>query len=247
MINCHRFSLGIGVPGIVSTLCVGESCGAELVSAPGLLTRYANPHGSLLRSNGMTTQIPVSSGKWFAIVDDDDVDRLSQFTWSASYISGRPEQRYAQTKTGTGGHMIKMHRLIMGVTNKSLKVDHVNGNPLDNRKENLRVCKQGENMRNYRRASGSVGTRGVCKTAKGKFRARIRLNMVGYEIGTFDTLHDASVAYAFASQVFHGEFGSLPGHEAFMADVARRLPDDEDVSMLENIQTDLHVQQKAVA
>lgn len=188
----------------------------------------------------MVARIPVSGGKAFAIVDDDDLERLSAWKWSLTCRSyGRTKtttRRYANRRNKQDGFVL-MHRFIMGVTSKSLSVDHINGDPLDNRKENLRVCKQGENCRNHRRSSGQIGVRGISKTRAGKFRARIRLNNIGYHIGQFDTLHDASIAYAFASQVFHGEFGSLPGHEAFIADASRLLPEDEDVSMLENIQT----------
>lgn len=78
-------------------------------------------------------------------------------------------------------------------------------------RQNLRLCKQGENSRNLHRAWGRYGVRGVSKDGN-KFRARIRHNYKLIPIGHFDTERDAAIAYAFASRLLHGEFGSLPGH-----------------------------------
>lgn len=158
-------------------------------------------------------EFPISNGRFVCKVDIEDVDSLSQKKWFG--VLAYKEKRYA-ARRDANDRQIFMHRQIMGVYDKSKCVDHINGDPLDNRKENLRICTQGENMRNYRNAWGKEGVRGVMKTRTGKFRARIRYQYKLYDIGTFDTMHDASVAYAFASSLFHGEFGSLPGHEAFL-------------------------------
>ncbi len=161
-------------------------------------------------------EIPVSGGKAVTLVDREDAEKVSRYRWCFNKVAGG--QRYVHCRVRDGkavgqrGKMLKLHRFLMGVTDRAMVVDHINGDPLDNRKENLRVCRQGENMRNHRRAHGRIGARGLSRSKSGKFRARIRLNGVGYEIGTFDTQRDAEIAYAFASQIFHGEFGSLPGH-----------------------------------
>ena len=76
-----------------------------------------------------------------------------------------------------------------------------------------RICTMGENSRNLHHAWGKYGLRGVNKELNGKWRARIRVNYKAIAIGTFDTERDAAIAYAFASKMFHGEFGSLPGHK----------------------------------
>jgi hypothetical protein len=161
-------------------------------------------------------RIPVSGGKAFAIIDAEDAERVLAIKWCFNRIvNGKLYVHYRRPKKD-GGKLLKLHRFIMGVSDRSLCVDHINGDPLDNRKCNLRVCKQGENMRNYRNAWGKEAIRGIRKTPSGKFRARIKLNGKSYEIGTFDTERDASVAYAFASGLIHGDFGSLPGHEKFI-------------------------------
>jgi hypothetical protein len=159
-------------------------------------------------------EFPISNGRFFCKVDEKDVAILSQHKWFSQKMAGG--RCYAARRNADRKQLL-MHRQIMGVTDKGLCVDHINGDSLDNRRENLRVCTQGENMRNYRHAWGKEGIRGIRKTPSGKFRARIRYQRKLYEIGTFDTMHDASIAYAFASSLLHGEFGSLPGHEAFVA------------------------------
>lgn len=74
-----------------------------------------------------------------ALVDDDDYAYLSQFSWYLStngYTNGRKHLRVRSTIDGKG---VKLHRVVMGVTDPKLTVDHINGNVLDNRKENLQI------------------------------------------------------------------------------------------------------------
>jgi hypothetical protein len=163
-------------------------------------------------------EVLISGGKSVAIVDDADFDLVSQFNWSLTSSGSGNKKLYAHRRNRTSGGLVLMHRFILDMPKRNgLVVDHINGDSLDNRRSNLRICKHGENMRNYRYAWGKEGIRGVMKTPAGKYRARIRYNTKLYSIGTFDTQHDASVAYAFASSLLHGEFGSLPGHDAFVA------------------------------
>jgi hypothetical protein len=77
-------------------------------------------------------------------VDDEDYDWLSKHTWW--YLSNG----YAQTniKHNNKWKTKLMHRLIMGVTDRWTLVDHINNNKIDNRRSNLRVCNQSENLRN---------------------------------------------------------------------------------------------------
>lgn len=163
-----------------------------------------------------TISVPVSGGKAFAIIDADDADRVLSHKWCFNKIVAGKYYVHRRLPKADGGKLIKLHRLIMCVSDRKICVDHINGDTLDNRKENLRLCSQGENMRNYRNAWGKEGIRGIQKTRTGKYRARIRFLGKFYNIGTFETQYDASVAYSFASSVMHGEFGSLPGHEKFI-------------------------------
>jgi hypothetical protein len=165
--------------------------------------------------------IPLSAGR-VAIVDDEDFACLSKHKWSLTVGPTGKEyaHRRAKKHESEKPRQIAMHRVIMGIHNqpKAVTVDHINGDGLDNRRENLRICKLGENSRNLNVAWGKYGIRGVQKQSNGKWRARIRFEYRLYHIGNFSSERDASIAYAFASKVFHGEYGSLPGHKLVRRD-----------------------------
>ena len=155
------------------------------------------------------------SGGHVAVVDAEDYEALAAFKWSATVSGGkvyahRRRRRHEQWPTC----QIAMHRAILGLrdANRELYVDHLNGDTLDNRRANLRLCKPGENSRNISKVRAETGMRGVTKTRGGKWRVRIRFNYRLIDVGTFETERDASVAYCFASRMLHGEFGSTPGH-----------------------------------
>lgn len=105
-----------------------------------------------------------------------------------------------------GAHRYEMlHRLVTGAIGGQI-VDHVNGDPLDNRRENLRICSHGQNMQNRRRhVNNSTGAKGVYPY-KGRFRAQIRTEGRKILIGAFDTVDAAAAAYAAAARKFHGAF-----------------------------------------
>ena len=83
-------------------------------------------------------------------------------------------------------------------------IDHINGNPLDNRLCNLRNATNAENMQNQRKAGAgsSTGFLGVHKR-RNKWRARITTNGVLFELGTFDAPEDAYAAYLLAKRRLH--------------------------------------------
>ncbi len=80
----------------------------------------------------------------YAIVDAEDYDRLARHKWMAFYTCGN---WYAVRSDH--GKCILMHRAIMKPP-KDMVVDHINGNGLDNRKCNLRICTYGQNNVNRR-------------------------------------------------------------------------------------------------
>jgi len=84
-------------------------------------------------------------------------------------------------------------------------IDHINGNGLDNRIENLRQATSSQNNQNYvfRKPNASGMPTGVNKTVSGKYGARIKANNVMYYLGLFPTLDDASAAYRNARIKLH--------------------------------------------
>src|SRR5215216_4921692 len=93
--------------------------------------------------------VPVS--KVFALVDKKDYEKVSSYKW---YLHNKRDYavtfKYIPDKSKRLGYTTKailMHRLLLSVK-RGQDIDHINGNGLDNRKENLRVCTRAENIRN---------------------------------------------------------------------------------------------------
>lgn len=98
-------------------------------------------------------KIPLTKGM-VALVSDGDYDLVSQFKWCVSQQGRNGKKFYAiRWKTINGKQTkISMHRFILGLDSDSTGVvDHLNGDGLDNRRENLEIVSQAENMR---RAAG---------------------------------------------------------------------------------------------
>ena len=103
--------------------------------------------------------------------------------------------------------MFLVHRLIwLYVTGQWPNgfIDHINGNPSDNRWTNLRVVTNQINQQNQRKArkDSTTGLLGVTKIKK-RFVARIRYDGKKKHLGSFDTAMDAHLAYLKAKRVFH--------------------------------------------
>jgi hypothetical protein len=98
--------------------------------------------------------LPLTQGLW-TIVDAEDYEYLVQWKWFAKK-GGCGETLYAARSVREGKHVttIRMHRVIMqkelAAISAYREVDHLNHNPLDNRKENLKVVTKEENLANRR-------------------------------------------------------------------------------------------------
>jgi hypothetical protein len=89
-----------------------------------------------------------------------------------------------------------------------MQVDHINGNGLDNRKENLRICSHSENQWNRTKyKNNKSGYKGVFFHSKtGHWEAGIRINGKREYLGVFNTPQEASLAYSRKAIELHGEF-----------------------------------------
>lgn len=152
-----------------------------------------------------------------AIVDDIDAD-LDELNWfadfSPSYTNGGNYQAKRNTYTSEGTPTTeRMHRVILSrMLGRKLGVkelvDHRNLNPLDNRRENLRLANHTQNSQNQsKRISNSSGYKGVHFNRDGnKWRARIQLNGERILLGDFKTAEQAAQAYDIKARELFGEF-----------------------------------------
>ena len=101
----------------------------------------------------------------------------------------------------------KLHRYIMNPSD-DLVVDHINRNPLDNRRDNLRICTQHYNCLNRSiQCNNTSGVQGVCwdKNAN-KWKVQIMINGKLTHIGSYNTLEEAAEARKQAEIEYYGEF-----------------------------------------
>jgi hypothetical protein len=103
-----------------------------------------------------------------------------------------------------------LHRVITGAP-AGLVVDHINGDTLDNRDENLRVCTHVQNLANARRNVKKGDTpKGVTyQKNTGKYLARLMSNGTRFNIGAYETAEAAGEAYMEAALRINGEFARI--------------------------------------
>ena len=151
-------------------------------------------------------EIKLTQGK-VALVDDGDFEILNVYQW---HIDKSRHGYYARRSKKWG--VRPMHRVIMGlIKGEGHEVDHINGNGLDNRRCNLRICLQSQNAQNRRKIKlKSSQFKGVTKRKNyPKWRARIRLSGKLENLGDFDNELQAAAAYNFAAVQKFGEFACL--------------------------------------
>jgi hypothetical protein len=148
-------------------------------------------------------KILVNNGEFEAKVDDVDYGTLSKHKW---YLTGH---RYAGTsfQRNRVKHYMYMHRAIMGA-NEGEVVDHINGNCLDNRRDNLRICNNSQNGLNAKKPkNNSTGEKCVYfNKARKKWYVRTRVNSKDMFRGYFKTFDEA---VSIRDEIFskhHGEF-----------------------------------------
>lgn len=152
-------------------------------------------------------EIPLTQGK-VAIVDDEDYEAMAKHKWCL-YDNRRGHQYAVRFTRVPKKRLVRMHRVILGEP-EELVVDHINGDGLDNRRQNLRVCTRTENIRNSKSQGGAVPQfKGVTRAPNGGFRAMIMANRRSEALGTFNTAEDAARAYDAAAIRLHGDFARL--------------------------------------
>jgi hypothetical protein len=158
----------------------------------------------------MTFELIIKNGITF--IDEEDLPLVSGHNWRVSAKGYVIDYKRIDGKT----KVIFMHRLILGLPEKYPLVDHINHNPLDNTRINLRTATYSENARNTT-ARGKSKYLGVsfqlCKYKDKIYppyiKAKIRINGKNFHIGTFKTEIEAARAYNEVAKKHHGEFANL--------------------------------------
>lgn len=134
------------------------------------------------------------------IVDSASVEDVTRYSWC---IAGK-----GRIRARVNGKRIYLHRFLFGDP-PGKWVDHINGNPLDNRLANLRLCnvvQNGQNRKKNRKSSSRF--KGVrWHKATQRWSAAIKSEGQQIWLGTFKTEEEAAYAYDRASKEFHGAFG----------------------------------------
>lgn len=134
----------------------------------------------------------------YAIVDDEDYYRFCSISWSVNnsgYVTG-------VIKVG------KSSSLHSAILETDSEIDHINGNKLDNRRCNLRVCTRSQN--NMNKSKSKYKYKGVFPNKKGnRWRTQITLHRKTYCLGTFDNQEDAAEAYNKKALELFGEFARI--------------------------------------
>lgn len=155
-----------------------------------------------------------SNNNDFFMFDKEDYDLLKQCTWySMKYKYMRTNISTKSNDEGTvSKKMVLMHQYIMHehglLTSKNQIVDHINGNPFDNRKENLRVATMSQNKMNSKMyKNNTTGCKGVTfHKQSGKYVASISVDKKYIRIGTFSSFEDAKAARLKAEQKYFKQY-----------------------------------------
>ena len=138
------------------------------------------------------------------IIDVEDVERVRNYKWHMKYNGNK------HIEGKIDGKVVQLHRFIMQEYDEEVYIDHINRNPLDNRKSNLRRCRRSENAKNRtKNANNKVGHKNISKTTSGdKYRVCINKDGKQYYLGVYSTLDEAVEVRDRKLKELHGEFAS---------------------------------------
>ena len=154
----------------------------------------------------MKVTIKIKGEEFQTFFDKKDLSTYANFSWRICMCKGRVYLRSDKYENGKA-KAVYFHRKILNVP-RTLMVDHKNGNGLDNRRSNLRICTHQENM--WNRSIQKNNTSGYTGVQKYRDRWISKINVDGEAkyLGIFLTAIDASNAYKLAAKKYFGEYAN---------------------------------------
>lgn len=150
-----------------------------------------------------------------AMIDDEDYALVCQYKWCTQKS---PTTLYAVSAIAWVNNKnvtMKMHRMIMNAQ-PNQDIDHIDGNGLNNQKENLRFCDESQNGGNRKKGPFvknkpcSSKYKGVCWHKRDKkWQSQIKFSGNMYHLGYFENENDAALAYNERALELFGEFANL--------------------------------------
>lgn len=143
----------------------------------------------------------------FFYFDKEDYNKIKDYCWIEN------DQGYiiAHNICGSSPKSIRLHRLILNISDNSILIDHKNMLKEDCRKDNLRIAnKQTNGINRPANKNNKLGVKGVSYIEdKNKFSAKICVNGRTINLGIFDTIKEAKEARQLAGVKYFGEFAYI--------------------------------------
>ena len=134
------------------------------------------------------------------LIDKEDFEKVSNLKWNIREKGEKLKSFYV-----VSGQSIYLHRFILDV-DSSVEIDHINGNGLDNRKNNLRISDRSIQLVNTRQRKNSTGFRGVYFDKRnGKYSVGIQYNGRRIYLKQFDNIDEAIYARLFLEKIVFPE------------------------------------------
>ena len=159
----------------------------------------------------MSKKIPLGDSDAFAIIDDEDFEKLGQYSWT---LQINRHNTYCQASINA--RVILMHRMVLGIEDPEVEVNHKNDDGLDNRRSNLRIATRLDASRrkikhkSYGGKPTSSKFKGVCWNKRiGKWASTGTINGKHIHLGYFIDEEDAAKAYNEFAEENYRDFARL--------------------------------------
>lgn len=187
------------------------SCGCKAIESIKVRNKIDNPSKYIIRQFNEyyvdefgIGHIKMSNTEREMLCDVECMDELLKYYWN---------EKSGYARSSDGKEKVYAHRLVMnaGIYDINKQVDHINGNTLDNRKENLRIVTSRQNGLNSSiRSDNTSGVTGICwDKNRNKWLVRVYENDTAIYLGYFDKFEDAIIARRKGEEKYYGEYSYI--------------------------------------